>query len=166
MKKRTYRLLNMIYGGVSGLLTGGVMKFFWISFGHKPAMLFMLLIHQMHVFSKIQEKTHVSDDALLVGMHFVTATILGVVFALLSHRLVKSVWNGLGLGFLFGMMWWVLTPFYLLPFFFVVSPNVHWTDLTMYDLLQTLGSHIIFGVVLGFFYALFCILLRRQARDG
>jgi hypothetical protein len=166
MKKSTYRFLNIVYGGLSGLLTGVVMMQLWIDNHMMPAMLYMLIFDQMEVTHFISGAFSIPGLLLLKIAHYVTAILFGVVFSLVLHRLVKSIWNGLGLGFMFGIVWWILTPFYLLPFFFVVSPNAVWRDLTMYELLDSLISHIVFGLILGLFYALFCMLLRRQARRG
>ena len=166
MKKSTYRFLNIVYGGLSGLLTGVVMMQLWINNHMMPAMLYMLIFDQMEVTHFISGSFSIPGLALLKIAHYATAIVFGVVFALVLHRLVKSIWNGLGLGFMFGIVWWILTPFYLLPFFFVVSPNAKWEDLTMYELLDSLISHIVFGLTLGVFYALLCMLLRRQARRG
>jgi len=166
MKKSTYRFLNIIYGGLSGLFTGVVMMQLWIHNNMTPAMLYMLIFDQMKIFHLLSNVYSIPEKILLNIAHYVTAMMFGIVFALILHRLVKSIWNGLGLGFMFGIVWWILTLFYLLPFFFVVSPNAQWEDLTMYELLNSLISHVIFGLFLGFFYALFCMLLRRQARRG
>ena len=131
-----------------------------------PAMLYMLILDQMKVFYLLSGAYSIPVKIILNIAQYVTAIIFGIVFALVLHCLVKSIWNGLGLGFMFGIIWWILTPFYLFPFFFVVSPNAQWEDLIMYELLDSLISYVIFGLVLGFFYALFCMLLRRQARRG
>lgn len=156
----------MIYGGISGFITGLLIKLFWINMHQTPAMLYMLILDQMDVFPMIAKGYHLSEREILSLVHFITAILFGALFAILFHRLVKSIWNGLGIGFMFGVIWWLLTPFYLLPFFFVIDPNVRWKDLTMYELLQSLTSHILFGLLLGLIYALLCKLLRKQARNG
>lgn len=166
MKKKKYRLLNLVYGGVSGLLTGLVMLLFFIFLKGTPAMLFMKVFKQMEVFALLSKKLHVTELLIEHILHFIISIGLGIVFALLFHRFVKTVWNGLGVGFLFGIVWWILTPFYLLPFFFIVAPEVRWQDLTMFELVESLMSHLCFGLLLGLLYALFSMLLRRQARDG
>lgn len=95
MKKSTYRFLNIIYGGLSGLFTGVVMIQLWISNNMTPAMLYMLILDQMKVFHLLSGVYSIPAKIILNIAHYVTAMMFGIVFALILHRLVKSIWTGL-----------------------------------------------------------------------
>ena len=148
-------------GGTSGLVTGLLFMYFWIRFKMMPAMLYMYVLDQMKLITLIGQTFGLSRNFVLNTTHYITAVFLGMLFGLLFYRLIKSVWNGVGIGFLFGIIWWILTPFYLMPFFFVISPNSQMKDLTMFELLNSLLSHIIFGILLGFLFTIFRNLYRK-----
>ena len=65
MKKSTYRFLNIVYAGLSGLLTGVVMMQLWINNHMMPAMLYMLIFDQMEVTHFISGSFSIPGLALL-----------------------------------------------------------------------------------------------------
>ena len=158
--------MNCLYGVLSGLCVGLMIALTWEVFDLMPAMLYMIVLKQMNFFPLIANAYGVSEEAIGYLLHFITSGLLGLLFALIFHNVVKGVWNGIGVGFLFGAVWWLLTPFYLMPFFFAVPTSARWSDLTMYELMDSLLSHVLLGVFLGLFYALFLKLLKKQARSG
>lgn len=161
MKKKGYTWLNISVGAFCGLLVGFIFMILWTYLPIFPAMLYMVVLDQTDVFTSVGEAYGVSGKFIVLIFHFATAIVLGIIFSLIFKRLISGVWNGIGLGVVFGVVWWILTPFYLMPFFLVANPSLGWSDFTMVSLLDTLLSHLMFGLFLGLFYAFSKMTIKR-----
>lgn len=154
MTKRQSAGLNLFLGVVAGLIVGGIFLFLWNYLPLFAPMLYMVVLMQTEVFPKIGAAYGVNAEVIVGIFHFLTAIVLGMLFAIIFKKQVRSIGRGLVYGTIFGFVWWVLTPFYLLPFFLVADPSIWWSHFKMMQLLNALFSHILFGILLGFFYAL------------
>lgn len=153
MKKQSNGL-NLFFGVISGLIVGGIFLVLWNYLPLFAPMLYMVILMQTEVFPKIGEAYGVNAEVIVGLFHFLTAIVLGVLFSLIFKKTVNTLGKGMIYGAIFGFVWWVLTPFYLLPFFLVADPAIWWSSFKLLQLLNALFSHILFGFLLGFIYAL------------
>lgn len=154
MAKKQSNGLNLFFGIVSGLVVGAIFMVLWNYLPLFSPMLYMVVFMQTEIFPKIGEDYGVNAEFIVGLFHFLTSIVLGGLFALIFNKTVTALGKGMIYGVVFGFVWWVLTPFYLLPFFLVVNPSIWWTHFKLPQLMNALFSHVLFGLLLGLFYAL------------
>ena len=165
MTKKASILLNVLLGAIAGLLTGMIVMLLWMHTQIIPSMLLMVVLDQMKVYELVGQAYGVSENVIIYIGHFFTAAVLGILFSLIFQKLVKNLWRGVWLGAVFGMVWWLITPFYLMPLFFSISPNYRWSDAAIGEVVNSIISHLVFGILVGFFYAIFKRLLKGPKQD-
>lgn len=128
---------SKIRNGVLGGLAGGVV------FGMLMAVMGMLPMIASLLGSK----------STLVGLmvHLVISAGLGVLFGLVLGQRVERLGTGLGLGALYGLVWWVLGPLVIMPLMLGMGTQFG-TAFSGSNLMSLMG-HLIFGVILGTVYA-------------
>lgn len=128
---------SKIRNGVLGGLAGGVV------FGMLMAMMGMLPMIASLLGSK----------STLAGLmvHLVISAGLGVLFGLVLGQRVERLGTGLGLGALYGLVWWVLGPLVFMPLMLGMGTQFG-TAFSGSNLMSLMG-HLIFGVILGTVYA-------------
>ncbi|MCP5506030.1 MAG: hypothetical protein H7A38_04015 [Chlamydiales bacterium] len=154
MVKKQSNGLNLFFGIVSGLVVGTIFMVLWNYLPLFAPMLYLIVLMQTEVIPKIGEAYGVNAEFIVGLFHFLTSIVLGILFALIFKKTVNTLGKGMIYGAVFGFVWWVLTPFYLLPFFLVADPSIWWSHFKLMQLLNALFSHIFFGFLLGFFYSL------------
>jgi len=127
-----------IIAGVTGGLVGGAL------FGMMMAMMGMLPMVAKLVGS--------SSAGVGFVVHMVISSAIGFLFAILLGNAVTSVGKGLVLGALYGVVWWVLGPLLIMPIMLGMGPQVSLSGMQM--AMPSLFGHIIYGLVLGFVFAL------------
>jgi len=152
MKKRTYCLLKVLFGGVSGIITSLVMILLMKISKFASAILYQNILHEVNFFAVMGEKLGISPHVMGYLFRFGVAIILGAVFALIFHRMLQGFFVGAGMGFLFGILWWIMTPFYMLPFFLLLSIKVPWYLISSYSVINLFIGHAVFGIILGVVY--------------
>jgi len=134
--KLDYKLA--IRNGILGGLAGGLV------FGAMMGMMGMLpMIGKM-----------VGHPTALVGfiVHLVNSAIIGVIFSFTLGKCTTNISNGLGFGFLYGSIWWLLGPMTLMPLFMGMGLGVNWNLAAATKMLPSLGGHLLYGGILGIVY--------------
>lgn len=130
------QLLNGIVGG----LAGGVV------FGMMMGMMGMLpMIGKM-----------VGQPSAVAGffVHMVNSAIIGAGFAFVFGRSADKLKSGLGLGLLYGAIWWLLGPLTLMPLFMGMGFGANWNITAAVNMMPSLMGHLIYGAILGIFYSI------------
>jgi hypothetical protein len=84
-------------------------------------------------------------------LHYVSAIVIGAGFGILFQRDIRGLGSSLGWGTGYGMLWWFLGPFTLLPL--AGGQGIEWTYTNASDLFGALVGHILYGLIVGFVYA-------------
>ncbi len=128
--------MTSIKQGVYGGLAGGVV------FGALMAVMGMLpMIGNM-----------VGVPAAWIGfvVHLLISATIGGSFAVLLDASGQR--GGVGSGLAYGLIWWILGPLTLMPFFMGMGLGVNWNVAAMGQAVPSLVGHLIFGAVLGVTY--------------
>ena len=131
------RLQSLIIGGIGGLLGG------WI---------FLLGIQRAAFFPLVAGLLRSDSPALGQFLHYVIAVIIGLGFGLLFHRDIRSTGSSIVWGMTYGISWWMLGPMTLRPLLSGSLPN--WSLETAQATFTPLISHMLYGALVGLFYAL------------
>jgi hypothetical protein len=94
-----------------------------------------------------------------LAIHLLVSALIGMTFGLLFRNESSSLADGIGWGWLFGLMWWYLGPMTLLPL--MLTGVCDWSTAAASALLPSLIGHLVFGAVTAF---VFLVLERRYKR--
>lgn len=96
----------------------------------------------------------VGSDAVQVGyaFHLLVAIIIGASYGLLFRDESKSLGPSLIRGVVYGMIWWIVGPLTIMPI--LLGDGVQWSLEAGQATYGALIGHIIYGIVLAFFYTL------------
>ncbi len=119
---------SIVGGLVSGIVFGAVM-------------------HAMGMIGMIAGLVGGAGAALGWLVHLVISAIIGAGFGLTFARAVTGWSSALGLGALYGAIWWGLGPLLIMPLWMGRSP-LQFNAMTW----MSLGGHLMFGVTLGAVY--------------
>ncbi|MEM7334563.1 MAG: hypothetical protein AAF490_20975 [Chloroflexota bacterium] len=133
----TPRLQSVVFGAVGGFLGG------WV---------FLLGIQNAAFFSLVSGILGSDSFGLGRTLHFTIAITIGVTFGLLFHRDVKNSGPAIVWGMAYGISWWMIGPMTLRPLFSGSLPD--WTLAGAQATFTPLISHILYGAIMGLFYAL------------
>ena len=127
----------IIIGGLGGLI--GAWIFAW---GIETAEFFPLVAGLM------------GSNSMVVGqiLHYVIGLTIGVSFGILFYRDVQGAGSGLVWGVNYGLLWWVIGPMTLLPWF--LGLGVDWSLAAAQANLSALVAHMLYGGLVGLVYAL------------
>jgi uncharacterized membrane protein YagU involved in acid resistance len=127
---------SLVHGVVAGLVGGSV-------FGVQMAVGGMLpMVAQM-----------IGSESVVVGfiLHLIISAIIGATYGLIAPRLPGGWLTAMGLGIVFGVIWWVLGALIIMPLVLGMSAMV----LVIEDMqLMSLVGHVIFGIITATVYAL------------
>jgi hypothetical protein len=126
----------IVVGGFAGLL-GGMIFGRWMAAGEFfPLLAGLGVIH--------------SHNAT-VALHFGLAILIGASFGLLFQRDVSGYGSCMGWGIGYGILWWFLGPFTLLPL--LAGTALDWSADQGAALFGSLVGHILYGLIVGVVYA-------------
>lgn len=126
------RLRNGIIGG----LAGGVV--------------FGMMMGLMGMLGMVAGLIGSSSAIVGFGVHMVISAIIGAIYGLALGGSTTSWGSALGLGALYGIVWWILGPLLLMPMFMGMGPQL--TPAAMSGALPSLVGHILFGLITGAVY--------------
>lgn len=162
MSRKAALLIDILFGGIAGLLTGVIVMLLWTHTSFLPPMIYMFVLDQMKVYETIAKAYGVQKMSIIHVCHFFTSAVLGILFVLIFKKHVLTLFKGVWLGAIFGVIWWLLTPFYLMPLFFSVPTHFRWGDANLWGMMNAVFGHIIFGILIGLFYALLKKFIRHE----
>lgn len=150
--KKSNRLLYLFYGGLSGLLTGLIFALLWNYTDVLASTSFLVVLAKVDPTIAREELFGLTPKTAIFLFHFFISLFLGVAFALIFTNKIKKIQHAIGFGSLFGVIWWIVTPLYLLPFFFLIPPSIMWDVFLSFTFLSALVGHILFGTMIGIIY--------------
>ncbi len=126
----------LVVGGVSGLL--GAWVFLWG-------------IETAGFFPVVAGMVGMSSPAAGGLLHYLIGLVIAMTFALLFYRNMGGAGSALIWGMGYGVLWWILGPLTLLPLF--TGNPVPWTVEAARANFPSLVAHLLYGAVVGWFYA-------------
>jgi uncharacterized membrane protein YagU involved in acid resistance len=95
----------------------------------------------------------VGSGSVMIGksLHFLFAVTIAVSFALLFQREARGYGSSMACGTAYGIFWWFLGPLTLLPL--LSRRPLDWSGLHARHLFGSLIGHVVYGVIVGLFYA-------------
>jgi uncharacterized membrane protein YagU involved in acid resistance len=126
----------LVAGGLAGVVGG------W-AFGQWMA--------KAHFFPLIAGLVGSSSPGVGMTLHFIFAVIIGATFGLFFQRDVRGYGSSLGWGLAYGIFWWFLGPLTLKPLLQGHAPD--WSLAQGQELFGSLVGHIVYGLIVGVFYA-------------
>jgi len=141
-EKRELVSVRQVPIGVAGGIAGG------LAFG--------LLMQAMGMIGMVGMLVGSESVAVAWLVHLAISAAIGAGFGLVLAPRVTGLGAGLGLGALYGLLWWVLGPLLLMPT--AMGMPVLTVDA---GAVQSLFGHLLFGLVLGAVVA-----LARRRRQG
>ncbi len=91
----------------------------------------------------------VGSESMAIGwiIHMIISIFTGVIFALIFGEKIKSTVDGVKFGTLYGFIWWILGPLFLMPI--ILGMGVQFTTAFSMENITGLIGHIIFGTIIG-----------------
>jgi uncharacterized membrane protein YagU involved in acid resistance len=132
---------NLVRAIVVGGMAGGVAA--WIFQAWMTAGDFFPLLGRLE-----ETGSHLNG----MSFHFLIAVVMGATFGLLFQRDIFSYGSSMGWGAGFGIFWWFLGPFTLLPLIF--GERLDWSAENGSELFGPLVGHVLYGLIIGVVYAI------------
>jgi len=122
-----------IKAGVMGGVVGGVV--------------FGMLMQMMGVMPMIAMM--VGSESVVVGwiLHLIISVVTGALFVVTIGKNVTTYGRGIGMGVVYGMIWWVLGALVIMPV--VLGMGVQFANAFDQMRMMSLMGHTIFGAILG-----------------
>jgi len=131
-------LQAIVLGGSSGLAGS------WV---------FLRGIETSHFFPLVANM--VGSDSMMVGgvLHYTISIVIGISFGLLFDRETTGVGTGMIWGLAYGLFWWILGPLTLAGWIMGAPLQPDWSLATAAGVVPELVAHLIYGIIVGLFYA-------------
>ncbi len=96
------------------------------------------------------------SSSLVVGewLHYLIGIVIGITFGLLFHHDVRGTGPGLVWGLSYGLIWWIIGPMTLMPLLLGVETRPDWSLSAAQAAFSALIAHLLYGALVGLFYAL------------
>jgi len=96
------------------------------------------------------------SNSMVLGtiLHYVVGTTIGISFGLLFYRDVLGTGSSLVWGLNYGLLWWAIGPLTLLPGLLRFEVHPDWSLVMAQAVFAPLVGHLLYGAVVGLFYAL------------
>lgn len=132
----TATLPSRITAGVAGGLVGGIMFGILMQMTDMIGMVAML----------------VNSTSIAVGwlVHLFNSALFGAIFAVVFGRWINTWTGAIGLGLVYGVIWWVLGALLIMPAWLGMNDMIFKLNTTAW---QSLIGHLIYGLLLGIVYA-------------
>lgn len=131
------RLQSVIIGGLGGLAGA------WVFLRGIEGAAFFPLVASL-----------IGSDSAAIGqlLHYTIGLIIGVTFGLLFYRDIKSTGASIVWGMTYGITWWMMGPMTLRPI--LAGEAINWTLEGAQAAFTPLIAHMLYGAIVGLFYAL------------
>lgn len=141
----TVALPARIVAGVAGGLVGGV------AFG--------VLMQTMDMVPMIAQL--INSDSVAMGwlVHLFNSALFGAIYAVLFGRWASRLVPAVGIGLVYGVIWWVLGALLIMPAWLGMNDMIFNVGTMQW---QSLMGHLIFGALLGLVYVLVRPRLQRS----
>jgi hypothetical protein len=108
-------------------------------------------MEQVNFFPLIAGIVNSHSSMVGIALHYAIAVTIGVSFGLLFQREIRGLGSSLGWGAAYGTLWWFIGPLTLLPL--LTHAPLDWSYDKGASIFGSLVGHIIYGLILGTFYA-------------
>lgn len=141
----TTALAARVIAGISGGLVGGVM--------------FGILMQMMDMMPMVAML--VDSESIAVGwlVHLFNSALFGAIYAVLFGRWASTPGKIVGIGLVYGVIWWVLGALLIMPAWLGMNEMIFELNTTAW---QSLAGHLLYGGLLGVVYALLRPRLQRH----
>lgn len=129
-------LSSRIIAGVAGGIVGGVM------FGF-----LMQMMDMMPMVAKLVGSTSIGVGWLV---HLFNSALFGAIYSVVFARLINTWAGAIGIGLVYGVIWWVLGALLIMPAWLGMSDMIFKVGTTQW---QSLMGHLLYGLLLGVVYA-------------
>lgn len=102
--------------------------------------------------NKIANLYDLSGHVIGAAIHIIHGGLIGGLFGLLSSDSVSKL-ASTGYGLLYGLVWWVLGPLVIMPYWLGVGVQLSGEGIK--NALPSLPGHLVYGLVLGLLFAVF-----------
>lgn len=126
---------RVIHGALAGLVGG---------------LLFGVMMGMMGMLPMIAGLVGSSSAVVGFVVHMVISALIGAGYGLLLGGMTTSWGSALGLGALYGLLWWFLGPLLLMPTMMGMGPQL--SPAAMSAAIPSLMGHILFGLATGAAY--------------
>lgn len=118
--------------------------------GLAGGVVFGVLMAMMGTLPMVGMLIGVDNAAVGFGVHLVNSAVIGIVLALLSWPLASRIGPMLGVGLVYGVVWWVLGALLIMPLWLSVTADPMMRDMVFQiggDQWQSLAGHVMYGLV-------------------
>jgi uncharacterized membrane protein YagU involved in acid resistance len=102
-----------------------------------------------------------SSDSNFIGfiVHIIFSLIIGIIFAFVFDKRIKSNSLGIIYGLVYGVVWWIVGSLIVMPAWLGLGVQLSGAGIS--NATPSLWGHLVFGFVLGFVY----ILIKRPVNS-
>lgn len=130
---------HLVHAGVSGLIAGVV---------------FGIIIGFAGMLPMVAKLVGSTSPTVGFIVNLVVSVIVALIFVVLFGKNLTSYGRGAVWGLGYGFVWWILGPLVLMPLMLGMDVQLTAEGITM-GLPVKLGSHLVFGLLLGLLYVKF-----------
>jgi uncharacterized membrane protein YagU involved in acid resistance len=96
------------------------------------------------------------SNAMALGrmLHYTIGTTIGVSFGLLFSQDARGIGSSMVWGLDYGLVWWTIGPMTLLPILLGMETRPDWSLSAAQEHAPSLVAHMLYGAIVGLFYAL------------
>lgn len=110
-------------------------------------------MEQVNFFPLIAGLVNSESSMVGVTLHYIFAIIIGATFGLLFQHDVRGHGSSMGWGLAYGIFWWFLGPFTIMPIWQGHPLPLDWSYQRGGELFGSLVGHVIYGLLVGLVYA-------------
>lgn len=136
----SYQLKNLLYGVLSGLLSGIV---------------YVLLFIYVDKLAASGQQLQIHDQGALLTAHFLIFGVLGAIFALIFQKLIHGITAGIILGLIYGAVLWFIFALTFIPYFSGMAIDSSWNQTAVAAAMPIILGYLVFGFLLGLIYGFF-----------
>lgn len=114
---------------------------------------FGIIMTAMGIFPIIAQMIGSESSFIGLLLHILISAVLGLTFGLFLAPHITSVRDGIVLGLLYGLMWWILGALTIMPL--ILGMGMQFANAFSFSNLMSLLGHLIYGAVLGGWYVKF-----------
>lgn len=138
---------ELVSGTYTGLVGGTI-------FGAIIGVFFSLIGAQKSILITIAGIVGSSSAVVGFIINLIISVVIAISFVVLFGKHITNNVQGAVFGLSYGLIWWILGPFILMPFLLTGSfGSIQFSNEAASMKIATLWAHLIFGVIIGLMYA-------------
>jgi uncharacterized membrane protein YagU involved in acid resistance len=109
--------------------------------------------------NKIAQLYGYSGNVVGSAIHIIHGGLIGGLYGLLAAPDISKLRSSAH-GFMYGLVWWVLRPLLIMPAW--LGAGTRFSAEGIQAALSSLSGHLVYGVVLGFLFAVFALKVKEH----